>query len=65
MKRPASRYVLARDDNVVRVDFRRGPEPPEPGFPGAAGLRTPPYETPGFARPPATADQRPVSGGSR
>jgi hypothetical protein len=62
MKRPISRYVLARNDNVVRVDFSREPEPPEPGFPGAPGLRTPSYEPLGFAgRPPATAIQRPAS----
>jgi hypothetical protein len=32
-------YVIDRDGNVVRVDFRRGPEPPAPRFPGAGALR--------------------------
>lgn len=35
----ADRYVIAREDNVVRVDFRREPDPPAPQFPGAAALR--------------------------
>ena len=35
-----NRYVVARDRNVVRVDFiRRDPDPPAPKFPGAAALR--------------------------
>jgi hypothetical protein len=29
----------AREGNVVRVDFRRTPDPPSPCFPGANGLR--------------------------
>ena len=33
------RYVLARERNVVRVDFRREPEPPAPKFPGACARR--------------------------
>lgn len=33
------RYVLARDRNVLRVDFNREPDPPAPGFPGAGALR--------------------------
>jgi hypothetical protein len=32
-------YVIAREGNVVRVDFRRTPDPPSPCFPGANGLR--------------------------
>jgi hypothetical protein len=32
------RYVIARENNVVLVDFRR-PEPPAPDFPGAGALR--------------------------
>ena len=31
-------YVLARENNVVLVDFRRT-EPPTPDFPGAGALR--------------------------
>ena len=34
-----SRYVIARERNVVSVDFRREPDPPAPRFPGAAALR--------------------------
>jgi len=36
--RSAERFVIARDNNVVLVDFRR-PDPPAPVFPGAGGLR--------------------------
>jgi hypothetical protein len=32
-------YVIARENNVVRVDFNREPDPPAPQFPGAAALR--------------------------
>jgi co-chaperonin GroES (HSP10) len=32
-------YVIARDRNVLRVDFSRPPDPPAPCFPGANGLR--------------------------
>jgi hypothetical protein len=35
----AERYVIARESNVVRVDFARRPDPPAPRFPGAGGLR--------------------------
>jgi hypothetical protein len=35
----AARLVIARENNVVRVDFTRKPDPPAPRFPGAAGLR--------------------------
>jgi hypothetical protein len=34
----ARRFVLARENNVVLVDFSR-PDPPGPVFPGAGGLR--------------------------
>jgi hypothetical protein len=33
------RYVIGRENNVVRVDFRREPDPPAPRFPGAGALR--------------------------
>jgi hypothetical protein len=33
------RHVIARERNVVRVDFRRDPDPPSPYFPGALGAR--------------------------
>jgi hypothetical protein len=34
----AGRYVIARENNVVLVDFRRR-DPPAPQFPGASVLR--------------------------
>src|ERR1700730_15635538 len=34
-----NRYVIARESNVVRVDFARGSDPPKPQFPGAGALR--------------------------
>jgi hypothetical protein len=34
----AERFVIARENNVVLVDFSR-PDPPAPVFPGAGGLR--------------------------
>jgi hypothetical protein len=37
--RSADRYVIARESNVVRVDFNREPDPPAPRFPGAGALR--------------------------
>jgi hypothetical protein len=33
------RYVIARESNIVRVDFNREPDPPAPCFPGANGRR--------------------------
>ena len=33
------RYVIARERNVVRVDFRREPDPPAPKFPGACARK--------------------------
>jgi hypothetical protein len=35
----ASRYVIAREDNVVHVKFDRDTRPPTPTFPGAGALR--------------------------
>ena len=35
----ADRYIIARENNVVLVDFRREPDPPAPRFPGAGALR--------------------------
>jgi len=31
--------VVARDNNVLRVVFRREPDPPAPKFPGAGAMR--------------------------
>jgi hypothetical protein len=31
--------VIGRNDNVLVVDFTRGPDPPAPRFPGANALR--------------------------
>ena len=39
MQRELSRFVIGRENNVVRVDFSRDPDPPAPRFPGASGLR--------------------------
>lgn len=39
MRPKADRLVIGRDNNVVRVDFGRDPDPPAPRFPGAAALR--------------------------
>jgi hypothetical protein len=36
----AERYVIARENNVVRVDFARRSDPPTPPFPGAGALRS-------------------------
>lgn len=33
------RRVIARESNVLRVNFKRAPDPPTPCFPGANGLR--------------------------
>ena len=33
------RHVIARESNVVRVDFNREPDPPAPRFPGAGAMR--------------------------
>jgi hypothetical protein len=43
LRRP---HVIAREDNVVRVDFSREPDPPAPRFPGAAALRAGPDRQP-------------------
>ena len=39
MRRQTNRFVIGRENNVVRVDFSRDPDPPAPKFPGANGLR--------------------------
>ena len=31
--------IIGRKDNILIVDFTRGPEPPVPRFPGANALR--------------------------
>jgi hypothetical protein len=33
------RYVIGREQNIVRVNFMREPEPPTPPFPGAGAMR--------------------------
>jgi hypothetical protein len=45
------RHVIARESNVVRVDFSREPDPPAPCFPGANGLRLSDSECDGTAPP--------------
>ena len=39
MQRGINLFVISRENNVVRVDFSRDPDPPAPRFPGASGLR--------------------------
>jgi hypothetical protein len=39
MQRKIDRLVIGRENNVVRVNFSRDPDPPAPRFPGATGLR--------------------------
>lgn len=39
MLRRSGRFVISRENNVLRVDFSRDPDPPAPKFPGAGGLR--------------------------
>jgi hypothetical protein len=33
------RFVIARECNVLRVNFKKDPDPPAPRFPGAAAMR--------------------------
>ena len=47
MYRARSAYVVERDSNIVRVDFRRKPDPPAPKFPGAGALHEAPPITDG------------------
>ena len=39
MQCKSGRFVIGRENNVLRVDFSRDPDPPAPKFPGAGGLR--------------------------
>jgi hypothetical protein len=39
MQRTSGRLIVSRENNVLRVDFNRDPDPPAPKFSGAAGLR--------------------------
>jgi hypothetical protein len=39
MQRTSGRFIISRENNVLRVDFSRDPDPPAPTFPGAVGLR--------------------------
>ena len=45
MQHETKRFVIGRENNVVRVDFSRDPDPPAPRFPGASGLREIGYES--------------------
>lgn len=45
MQRGINRFVISRENNVVRVDFSRDPDPPTPRFPGASGVREIGYES--------------------
>lgn len=60
---PASRYVVGRESNVLRVDFRHEPDPPAPIFPGAAAARTDsPVFTDAFAPQPGREERRSIAG---
>jgi hypothetical protein len=37
--RRSNACIIGRNDNVLVVDFSRGPDPPAPRFPGANALR--------------------------
>lgn len=39
MQYKTGRFVIGREDNVLRMDFSRDTDPPVPRFPGACGLR--------------------------
>jgi hypothetical protein len=52
----ASRYVIARESNVLRVDFRHEPDPPAPKFPGAAAVRTDTRHVPDAVHPSRTKE---------
>jgi hypothetical protein len=46
MYRTTPSYVVERESNIVRVDFRREPDPPAPKFPGAGTMRELPTDQP-------------------
>ena len=52
------RRVIARESNILRVDFSREPQPPAPRFPGASGLRLSVTEREGAKAPTATGTSR-------
>ena len=53
MLKAVDRYVIARESNIIRVDFSRGPDPPAPCFPGANSLRPSDTECDGDNAPPS------------
>ena len=57
MQRGINRFVVSRENNVVRVDFSRDPDPPAPRFPGATGLREIDDESASETRPFYVADR--------
>jgi hypothetical protein len=36
----SDRYVIAQENNVLRVNFERSTDPPNPQFPSAGALRS-------------------------
>jgi hypothetical protein len=36
--RQTTSYVIKRENNILRVDFSREPDPPAPKFPGAGAM---------------------------
>ena len=61
MQRGINRFVISRENNVVRVDFSRDPDPPAPRFPGASGLREIGYESASETKYSAAGALREVS----
>ena len=57
MQRGINRFVVSRENNMVRVDFSRDPDPPAPRFPGATGLREIDDESASEAGPFYVADE--------
>jgi hypothetical protein len=57
------RYVIARDSNVLRVDFARRPDPPAPCFPGAGALRPATRRSLQWIRASRKLDLLPTCGG--
>src|ERR1700761_2018980 len=53
MLNAVERYVIARESNIIRVDFSRAPDPPAPCFPGANSLRPRDTECDGDNAPPS------------
>jgi hypothetical protein len=57
--RISDRYVIARENNVLRVNFERSTDPPNPQFPGASSLRSAcAYQVDDASGPPSFWNER-------